>query len=78
MIEAKRKEGESNAAFLRRFTKKIQQSGVLIRARRTRFKTSPKTKREKQLAAIRRKQLLKERERLFKLGKLDEWGQEKK
>lgn len=78
MIEAKRKEGESNMAFLRRFTKKIQQSGVLIRARRTRFKTNPKTKREKQLAAMRRKKSLKERERLFKLGKLDEWGQEKK
>ncbi len=72
MIEAKRKEGESTAAFLRRFTKKTQLSGVLMRARRTRFKTGKKTKREKQLAAIRRAHLFKERERLFKLGKLDE------
>ncbi|MBI1755348.1 30S ribosomal protein S21 [Candidatus Azambacteria bacterium] len=78
MIEAKRKEGETAAAFLRRFTKKIQQSGILIRARRTRFKTDKKNKREKQLAAMRRVTSLKERVRLFKLGKLDEWGQEKK
>ncbi len=78
MIEAKRKEGETAAAFLRRFTKKIQQSGILVRARRTRFKTDPKNKREKQLGAMRRAKALKERIRLFKLGKLDEWGQEKK
>lgn len=77
MIEAKRKEGESTAAFLRRFTKKIQLSGVLMRARRTRFKTEKKTRRQKQLSAVRRAQLLKERERLFKLGKLNEWGEQK-
>lgn len=77
MIEAKRKEGETTAAFLRRFTKKIQSSGVLLRARKTRFKTDKKTKREKQLAAMRRAETLKERTRLYKLGKVDEWGQEK-
>lgn len=73
MIEAKRREGESTSAFLRRFVKKMQLSGVLVRARRTRFKTDPKTKREKQLAAVRRAQTAKERERLYKLGKLDEF-----
>ncbi|MEK7519928.1 MAG: hypothetical protein AAB581_01645 [Patescibacteria group bacterium] len=73
MIEARRKEGESASAFLRRFTKKIQMSGVLIRARKTRFKTDPKTKRERQLAAVRRTIIIKERERLYKLGKLEEF-----
>jgi len=77
MIEAKRKEGETTASFLRRFTKKIQQSGVLMRARKTRFKGDKKTKRQKQLSAVRRAHTMKERERLFKLGKLDEWGQPK-
>lgn len=72
MIEARRKEGESIGAFLRRFTKKVQNSGVLIQARRTRFKAEPKTRREKQLAAVRRAVTLKERERLFKLGKLED------
>ncbi|OGD23998.1 hypothetical protein A2Z10_02025 [Candidatus Azambacteria bacterium RBG_16_47_10] len=72
MIEARRKEGESIGAFLRRFTKKVQNSGVLIQARRKRFKTDPKTRREMQQAATRRASTLKERERLFKLGKLED------
>ncbi len=72
MIEARRKDNESIGAFLRRFTKKVQQSGVLIRARRIRFKVDAKTKKEKQLAALRRVRTKQEREKLFKLGKLDE------
>lgn len=74
MIEARRKDNESIGAFLRRFTKKVQQSGVLIRARRIRFKVDAKTKKEKQLAALRRRRSAQEREKLFKLGKLDEYG----
>lgn len=72
MIEARRKEGESVGAFLRRFTKKVQNSGVLIQARRKRFKADQKTRREMQEAAVRRALTLKERERLFKLGKLED------
>ena len=71
MIEAKRKDNEAVGAFLRRFTRKVQQSGVLIKSRKLRFKEDKKTKREKQEAAMRRAVNLKERERLFKLGKLE-------
>jgi len=71
MIEAKRKDNEAMGAFLRRFTRKVQQSGVLIKSRKLRFKEDKKTKREKQEAAVRRAVNLKERERLFKLGKLE-------
>jgi len=71
MIEAKRKDNEAVGAFLRRFTRKVQQSGVLIKSRKLRFKEDKKTKREKQEAAVRRAVNLKERERLFKLGKLE-------
>ena len=71
MIEAKRKDNEAVGAFLRRFTRKVQQSGVLIKSRKLRFKEDKKTKREKQEAAVRRAVSLKERERLFKLGKLE-------
>ncbi|OGD31346.1 hypothetical protein A3C91_01105 [Candidatus Azambacteria bacterium RIFCSPHIGHO2_02_FULL_52_12] len=74
MIEARRKDNESIGAFLRRFTKKVQQSGVLMRARRIRFKVDAKNKKEKQLAAMRRVRTKQEREKLFKLGKLDEYG----
>lgn len=71
MIGAKRKDNETMGAFLRRFTRKVQQSGVLIRARKIRFKEDPLNKKEKQTAATRRATNFKERERLFKLGKLD-------
>jgi len=72
MIEAKRKPRETPGAFLRRFTRKVQQSGVLIRARKVQFREKPKTKREKKLSALRREKIIKERVRLFKLGKLEE------
>ena len=71
MVEVKRKDGESYESLLRRFSRKVQQSGVLIKSRKLRFKEDKKTKREKQDAAVRRAVNLKERERLFKLGKLE-------
>ena len=72
MIEAKRRPRETTGAFLRRFTRKVQQSGVLMRARKIQFREKPKNKRARRLSALRRERILKERERLFKLGKLDE------
>jgi len=69
-VEVRKKERETTQSLLRRFTRRIQQSGVLVRARRGRFYASPLTKRQKKLAALRRKELQKEREKLYKLGKL--------
>lgn len=69
-IEAKRKENETVGAMLRRFTRSIQQSGVLVRARKMRFKEAPKTKREIRASAIYRVQKKKEEARLIKLGKI--------
>lgn len=70
MVYVKRKERETTPSMLRRFSRRVQQSGILLRARRTRFyqpKISKLARREK---ALRRAVLAKERERLFKLGKL--------
>ncbi|MDO8591155.1 MAG: 30S ribosomal protein S21 [bacterium] len=69
-IEVKKKEGESASSLLRRFSKRVQQSGVLIRARKGRFYLSEPTKRQKRLGALRRLKNKKEREKLYKLGKL--------
>lgn len=69
-ITVKKKEKESVQSLLRRFSRRIQQSGVLIRARRGRFYVSPLTKRQKKLSALRRQKTQKEREKLYKLGKL--------
>ncbi len=56
--------------MLRRFTRRVQQSGVLIHARKLRFWKSKTTKREMHERALRRIRNARERERLAKLGKL--------
>lgn len=71
-VGVKKREKESVQGLLRRFSKRILQSGVLIRARRGRFYISPLTKRQKKLSALRRQKVQKERERLYKLGKLED------
>lgn len=72
MIEVKRKENESIGSLLRRFSKKVQQSGLLIQARNSRFKEKTKSRTERRKSALRRNQLITEKERLRKLGKLEE------
>ena len=69
-ITVRKKERESVQSLLRRFSRRIQQSGVLLRARRGRFYISPLTKSQKKLGALRRQKSQKEREKLYKLGKL--------
>lgn len=70
-VEVKKRERESVQGLLRRFSKRIVQSGVLVRARRNRFYIPPLSKRQKKLNALRREKNKKEKERLYKLGKLE-------
>jgi len=44
-IEVKKRERENPRSLLRRFSRRIQQSGILIRARKARFREREKTKR---------------------------------
>ena len=71
-IEVKKKTGETTRSLLRRFTRRIQQSGVLIRARRARFREKEKSKRERRISAVRRVKINQEKEKLRKLGLLEE------
>jgi len=73
VVEVRRKDGESGESLIRRFTRKVQQSGVLIRAKRRRFYEPPKTKREAKEEALRKKSTREKREYLKKIGKLEEW-----
>ena len=70
MVEVKRKDGESFESLLRRFNRKIQQSGVLVRARKIQFYDPPKSRNLQRQSARRRSELREEREVLKKLGKL--------
>lgn len=68
-IEAKKQNRETSQSLIRRFSRKIQQSGILLRARRTRFRKRPKSQQMKKRAALRREEMKKEYEKMKKLGK---------
>lgn len=67
-VEVKKQERETSQNLIRRFTKRIQQSGVLVRARSVRFYKPDRSRQLKKRAALRREFLKKEYERLRKLG----------
>jgi len=71
MLEVRRKENETVGALLRRFTRRVQQSGVLIGARKLKFHAAKPTKRAVRVRALRRIIKQKERVRLEKLGKAE-------
>jgi len=71
-IEVKKRNGENTRSLLRRFSRRIQQSGVLVRARKARFYEKDRTKRERRDSALRREKVKKEKEKLKKLGLLEE------
>ncbi len=72
MIEVKKKDRESSESLIRRFSRKVQQSGVLVQARRSRFRSEDKTKRELREGAMYRTKVQKVVSHLKKLGKFDE------
>lgn len=72
MIEVKKKERETSESLIRRFSRRVQQSGVLMRARKVRFRLDEKNRREKRLEALYKVKIRKEIGKLKKMGKFDE------
>ena len=72
MAQVKRRERETTSSVIRRFVRAVQQSGVLLRAKRTRFYEKKKTRREMKAKALHREKVVSEQEKLRKLGLLDE------
>ncbi|KKR15168.1 MAG: hypothetical protein UT42_C0008G0013 [Candidatus Falkowbacteria bacterium GW2011_GWA2_39_24] len=72
MVQFKRKKGESFESFLRRFNKRLQQSGKLMQARRGRYHHRDKNERQMQTSALIGLELRKKKEYLRRIGKLDE------
>jgi ribosomal protein S21 len=72
MVQFKRKKGESFEAFLRRFNRRLQQSGKLMEARKNRYihKDLNETKTKK--SALIGLKLRNKKEYLRKIGKLEE------
>lgn len=72
MVEVYKKDNENPISLIRRFSKKVQQSGVLLTARKRRYLEHQKNKRLVKLGALRREKIRQEKELLAKLGKLEE------
>lgn len=68
-VEVKKTERENSQSLIRRFTRKIKQSGVLVRARDSRFHHRSKSKEMQKRAALRKEERKIEYERLKKMGK---------
>ena len=67
-IEVKKSDRESSHGLIRRFSKKVQQSRVLLGARAGRFRKRQKSKGMRKRAALRREKVKVEYEKLKKLG----------
>jgi ribosomal protein S21 len=77
--EVKRKRGETFESMMRRFSRRVQQSGKLLQAKKIRFHTSGKSRNLQRASALRREELRKKHEYLKKIGKLkDEFGDGRK
>lgn len=72
MLEVRKKDGESFESMIRRFTKKTIQSGKILQAKKVRFFSKTKTKREFKEGALRRREINTKLDYLKKIGKLDE------
>jgi len=68
-IEIKKKTKESSQSLIRRFTQRVQRSGLLIRARKNRFRIKQKSKQMKKRTALRREELKAQYQKLKRLGK---------
>lgn len=74
MVEVRKRDNEGTDSLVRRFSRKVQQSGVLLQARKIRFHARKKSRRKLREEAQRRTELQTERERLIKLGEIDEFA----
>ncbi len=68
-LEVRKQDKESTQSLVRRFTQRLQKSGILKRAKKHRFFHSPKSDETKKREALRREQLKKEFEKAQKLAK---------
>ncbi len=73
VVEVKKKDTESAESLIRRFTKRVQSSGVLLQAKKGRYYSTKKSKLEKKGDAARRVLIKDKKELLRKIGKLDDF-----
>ena len=71
-IEVKKNQNENNTSLLRRFSRRMFESGSIQKVKSKRYNERPKSKLSQKVTTIRRIVKRKEIERLKKLGKIAE------
>ena len=72
VLKVRRQPRETSQSLVHRFSKKVRRSGILLRARKIRFREKPKSRQAKKVSALRREESRKRYEKLEKLGKMGE------
>lgn len=72
MIQVKRKDRETSESLIRRFSRRVQQSGVLRQVRKQRFHMEEESREKRRATALYKVKIRKEINRLKKLGKFDD------
>jgi ribosomal protein S21 len=72
MVECRRKKGETFEAFVRRFNKKIMQSGVILQFKKVRFHTKKTNRNLRRQSALMRLEKKGQYEYLKKVGRIKE------
>lgn len=72
VLEVRRKKTESFESLLRRFTRRLQESGRVLQVKKTRFHAEKPGKTQLRDSALRRKAMREKREYLMKTGQLKE------
>ncbi len=70
-LEVQKQNRESSQSLIRRFSQRLRKSGVLLEARKRRFKVGKKSQQLKKRSALRRQEKKKEYEKLKKLGRIN-------
>jgi hypothetical protein len=73
-FEIKKQERETTLSLIRRFTRRVRESGVLNRARKGRFYLRNKSETARKRSALRRIESRKEFEKLEKFVQPKAWG----
>lgn len=72
MIEIKKQERETTQSLIRRFSRRLKGSGILMRARSIKHRVRPKSAQAKKKAVLRKIEKREMYEKLEKLGKAPE------
>ena len=72
MLKVERKKGESFESLLRRFSRRVQESGKVLEARKLRYFAEKPNKNQTRASALRRLSKRVKRDYLMRIGQLKE------